>query len=165
MLATASGADTSDWFPAIGQGLSMTLSQGRQRMLVALVALGSLALTVGNTDVRALRMGLSSDDESTMRNLQRLVPLGTPVAEAERIMRSYAFSCEILNHSSFIEHRRWGTLDATECVHNDLNYLSCYRRRHHLLGWKGWHIAFVFGPKGVVTNVLVAFDSESYFAI
>ena len=101
------------------------------------------------------KIHLKSNPELMRQELLKLIPIGHDIQEAKRLMEANKFYCEMVKDRNFTT----GTEDKPNKEHNNLNFLSCERKRNTLnpkrllyLHW--WRVAFV-QKEDVITDTLV----------
>jgi hypothetical protein len=75
---------------------------------------------------RTPRVRVRGDSDQIEREIERLIPIGTPVAQAKKIMDRNGFKCEYVVHGTFTRSRGDGSPDI---VLRNADLLSCHRAR------------------------------------
>ncbi len=93
------------------------------------------------------------DLDAMKQALLQQVPLGTPLSDAEKFMRSEGFTCTVERNGTFYERLAWFDAGAK---HEGIDFLYCWRTQNDgaLFMSRNWTVALVL-KDDVVTDVLV----------
>lgn len=128
--------------------------KARTVIAILLVVLGGLAVRRCPRDgiVRCYR-----DFDDQKKELQRVIPMGTPLHLAMQIMSNNGFACRLVTHGAFDEY---DTVDK-KSSHENISYIYCDRWTQQipvLIGAR-YQVALVY-TNGVVIDYLVAISGQ-----
>ena len=115
--------------------------------------------SMGFGQAKQKKIKMHKNPEAIKQEIAKLIPIGSSIAEAERIMEANKFGCELTKGGSFTT----GTEDKPDREYQNIDFLSCGRIRYALAGFldprrltcmRMWAIAIV-QKDGVVSDILV----------
>jgi len=119
-----------------------------------------IALTsAGLAQPRQIKIKLRKNPDAMKSEIERLIPIGTDVSTARRIMEANKFICQPLTNYNFTT----GTEDKPGEEYKNVDFLSCELHKSTLAGFinprrlfymREWKIAFV-KKNDVITDILV----------